>query len=168
MGAPIYSTLARMINGADCNPVICRFDSDSVLQIKEININMNLSEVTLDSVFDTTTTGKKKYDNIMNDPETYSQLGYTTEIKMMSPERAIAMMAKGQNKSVFQITKRRMAQGGQEKIDQFANDMSKGTQFDMPSMFFQQGGFMQDGYHRLMAADKLGIKKVPVLIIKKK
>jgi len=129
---------------------------------------MNLSEITLDGVFDTSTTGKKRYDNIMNDPKNYSLLGYSSEIKMMSPQRAIAMMAKGQNKSVHQITSRRMAQGGQAKIDQFVDDMNNGVKFDMPSMYFQNGGFMQDGYHRLMAADKLGIKKVPVLIIKKK
>ena len=157
-----------MINGAVCKTVICRFDSDHGLQILKINKYMNLSEVALNDVFDTSTTGKQKYDDIMNSPEIYTPLGYTSEIKYMAPSAAISAMAKGQGKSVFQIKKRREKQGGDKKVEQFAKDMSTGTKFDMPSMYFAQGGFMQDGYHRLMAAEMLGVKKVPVLIIRKK
>jgi len=128
---------------------------------------MKLSEVALNDVFDTSTTGKAKYDNIMNDPETYEELGITSEIKYMSPDEAMEMMAEGQGKSVWQIVNRRKQQGGDKKVRQFAKDMSDGKKFDMPLMYFAPGGFIQDGYHRLMAANALGIKQVPVLIVHK-
>jgi ParB-like chromosome segregation protein Spo0J len=85
----------------------------------------------------------------------------------MSPKQAIAMMAKGQKKTVKQIVDRRVAQGAEEKVKDIVTDMSSGIKYDIPMVTISNGGFTQDGYHRLMAADSLGIKQVPILVVRR-
>ena len=96
-------------------------------------------------------------------PEKYPRIHY--EIKHMSPLAAMQAMAKGQNRSLKQIVDRRMKLGAADKIKVIADNMRTGTKYDIPLLDYAPGGFNQDGYHRLLAAQELDIKSVPILVI---
>jgi len=51
-------------------------------------------------------------------------------------------------------------------IDQYANDMKRGDKFPMLELDYRKDYFGQEGLHRAMAAEKIGVKKVPVFIMK--
>ena len=124
---------------------------------------MRLFEFTNAEVFNTKETGKNKYDDYIANPEKYPDV--TTEIKYVTPKEGMAAMAKGQGTSVKKIVDRRMKMGGAEKVDKIAKDLKAGEKYHIPTLVYDNGGFSQDGYHRLMAAEKLGLDKVPVLVI---
>ena len=127
---------------------------------------MRLFEISTPHIFDQSKTGKPKYDDMISNPEKYPNV--TTDVKTMSPQKAMAMMAKGQNRTVKQVVDRRMKMGAKEKIKSIVKDLKSGIKYDIPTLFYDNGGFMQDGYHRLMAADAMGIDSVPIRIFQRR
>jgi len=53
-----------------------------------------------------------------------------------------------------------------ELIKQYANDMKRGDKFPMLELDYRNDYFGQEGLHRAMAAESIGVKKVPVFIMK--
>ena len=51
-------------------------------------------------------------------------------------------------------------------INQYAADMKRGDKFPMLELDYRDNYFGQEGLHRAMAAEKIGVKKVPVFIMK--
>ena len=114
-------------------------------------------------IFNVNSTGHRIHDGIISKPEEFPHI--KSGIKYMSPAAAMKAMAKGQNKSLKQIIDRRMSKGGEEIIKKIASDLKSGIKYDVPVMDYAVGGFRQDGYHRLLAAQALNIKSVPIFII---
>ena len=53
-----------------------------------------------------------------------------------------------------------------ELINQYAVDMKRGDKFPMLELDYRDNHFGQEGLHRAMAAEKIGVKHVPVFIMK--
>ena len=118
--------------------------------------------------FDTEQTGRRTYDDILNSPELYTVRNITSEIKMLTPSKAIEAMAAGQGKTVRGALTRRKKMGSDEKVQHLVELLKLGVKLHMPILDYAQGGFIQDGYHRCMAAIKLGIPEIPVLVVNRK
>jgi hypothetical protein len=61
-----------------------------------------------------------------------------------------------------------LVRGGRnpELIKKYAFDMKRGDKFPMLELDYRQDYFGQEGLHRAMAAEEIGVKKVPVFIMK--
>ena len=110
--------------------------------------------------FSTTSTGRKKWDELLA-----SDKG---SVEYMSPDELMKRMSKGQNTSTKASIARRKLMGGDSKVEDLQALMSDGkTKMDMPVLDYAEGGFVQDGYHRALAAKKLGLKRIPVAVIRR-
>lgn len=113
--------------------------------------------------FSTTTTGTSYYDNFLNPKDlAYMQdakrkTGYIAE---MSPDEYIDRVARQVFKKPRYVAERGL---DSENINNYAKMMQEGTKFDMPYLEISYGN--QEGRHRAMAAKKLGIEKIPVLVV---
>ena len=110
-------------------------------------------------------TGRKKIDDMLKNPKKY---GVEAEVKIMTIKALQNAMAKGQKISVQKAYDKRMKMGGRKKVDNLKKLIQSGTKIDMPILDYAPGGFVQDGFHRALAAQELGIKKIPVAVIKRK
>lgn len=115
--------------------------------------------------FSRTNTGRAKIDDMLKNPKKY---GVEAEVKMMTVKSLQTAMAKGQKTTVQKAYDKRMKMGGRKKVDNLKDLIKKGVKLDMPIIDYAPGGFVQDGFHRALAAQELGIKKIPVAVIKRK
>ncbi|MEM8626288.1 MAG: LPD1 domain-containing protein, partial [Pseudomonadota bacterium] len=128
-------------------------DGDSVFTVGDTNSN-----ATLEIVRDLT-----------SDPEgARSRFGMEMDVVTMSPEeyiqRATELRAQSdQTTAEFERTKR---ESRTDKIDDIAQKMRDGETFAAPSLDMAGEGFVQDGLHRAMAAQQLGIPRIPVSIVR--
>lgn len=117
------------------------------------------------AVINTTKTGMSYYDEFLNPRDhDYKKLakGLQGEIVMMSPDDYIQSLAK----DIFHKSVDRVMRGvNYENVDKYADKMKNGTKFDMPILNIADE--TQEGRHRALAAAKLGVKKIPVLVITK-
>ena len=102
--------------------------------------------------------------DMLKDPEYMAKKkGMVGEIVWMSPQEYIERCEQG-----FKSTgsKGLVRQGRDPKlIKQYAQEMQKGDKFPMLELDYR-GGFAQEGLHRAMAAELLGVRKVPVFVTK--
>jgi hypothetical protein len=101
---------------------------------------------------------------MQRDPEYWAEKkGKVGEIVWMSPEEYIERCERG----FKSIGEPGAVRGGRdpEKIKRYAADMKKGDKFPMLELDYSNG-FGQEGLHRAMAAEVLGVEKVPVWVIK--
>jgi GNAT superfamily N-acetyltransferase len=102
--------------------------------------------------------------DMLKDPEYMAKKkGMVGEIVWMSPQEYIERCERG-----FKSTgsKGLVRQGRDPKlIKQYAQEMQKGDKFPMLELDYR-GGFAQEGLHRAMAAELLGVRKVPVFVTK--
>ncbi len=98
------------------------------------------------------------------DPEYWAEKkGKVGKIVWMSPTEYVERCERG----FKSIGEPGAVRGGRspEKIKQYAADMQKGDKFPMLELDYDRG-FGQEGLHRAMAAEVLGVGKVPVWVIR--
>jgi hypothetical protein len=116
--------------------------------------------------FKTDSTGMPTPDDIIWDDPDYHRRrkGVTGEVVYMSPEVYILKCIEGfrSQGETADIRNGRY----DEKIDKYADMMRSGTKFNMPMLDYRNG-FSQEGLHRAYAAQKAGIEKMPVAVLKR-
>ena len=101
---------------------------------------------------------------MQRDPEYWAEKkGKVGEMVWMSPTEYVERCERG----FKSIGEPGAVRGGRspEKIKRYAADMKKGDKFPMLELDYSNG-FGQEGLHRAMAAEVLGVEKVPVWVIK--
>lgn len=102
--------------------------------------------------------------DMMKDPEYMSKKkGMVGEIVWMSPEEYIERSERG----FRSIGEPGLVRQGRDPklVKQYAQDMKRGDKFPMLELDYR-GGFAQEGLHRAMAAEMIGVNKVPVFVTK--
>ena len=124
---------------------------------------MRLFELTELQPFSTEPNTPNQMD-MMKDPEYMSKKkGMVGEIVWMSPSDYIDRCVEG-FKRINEPG--RVRQGRDPKlVKQYAQEMQKGDKFPMLELDYR-GGFGQEGLHRAMAAEMIGVNKVPVYIMR--
>lgn len=118
---------------------------------------MRAQEFTDLSPFRTDTTDLPFYDDMMKNPEYFARKkGLEYEIVWMSPAKYIKLAAAGFETTIEQLYKTRDTR--------HVEKMQNGVKFPMPILSYRDV-FGQEGLHRAMAAEKIGISKIPVMIV---
>jgi hypothetical protein len=110
--------------------------------------------------FSTKSTGRKKWDELLaSDKGT---------VEYMTPDQLMDKMAKGQGTTATKaIARRRSRPGYEDKIDNLIDVLMSDGNMDMPVLDYADGGFVQDGFHRALAAKEVGIEQIPVAVIQR-
>jgi len=105
--------------------------------------------------------------NMINDPEHFiKSRGKITNIEQMSPSEYISRVSR----DVFPTFGEAAIRQQRERTGQIPSimqAMEEGTEFGLPMIHYDQGGSRfptQEGLHRAMAAERLGISEIPVAI----
>jgi len=112
--------------------------------------------------FDKTDTDMPFYNSLLKNPE-YAEKnkGLKVSVKMMSPEQYLEDVSKMQG-----ITSAEQVSFIDDKlIDKYVDIMKQGVK--MPMLVIDEASKLQEGRHRAIVAQKLGIKEIPVLIVEK-
>lgn len=118
------------------------------------------------NIFNTQTSGKPRIDNLIHNAE---RMRADVKIQNVTPARAQELMAKAQGTTGKRAVERREKMPGfREKIDNLKKLIEKGLKLDVPYVEITSSGSTQDGFHRTIAAQELGIKKMPFVVIKHK
>lgn len=138
-----------------------------------------LLETTNTVPFTTSTTHMATYDDMMKDPQYFKEKkGKVFTITHMSPNEYIdqAYRAFKQQGALepWQDMSDLHKSRSSKLVDKYAEKMKSGEKFPMVVLDFssqygfrggKQKSFSQEGLHRAMAAKKLGVQKVPVMIV---
>jgi len=91
--------------------------------------------------------------------------GFKPELVKMSPDEYIDTVVKGFNSTRKNVERER----DPEKVDRFAKKMKDGEKFPILTLDYTRNDkrVSQEGIHRSLAAIKVGVNEVPVLIIRK-
>jgi len=111
-------------------------------------------------------TGMPTYDDMMKNPDYFARAKRRKGgIIMMSPDEYIDRAVKGFQKSDSTTSREQvLASRDIEIVNQYAREMQGGDKF--PTIMLDYSiGFGQEGLHRAMAAKKLGIEKIPVMVV---
>jgi len=112
--------------------------------------------------FDANTTDIPWYDGLLKNPAYYCDAKNTAgTVEYMSPGEYLSRSAKA--KGVSEEFDREVVAPGY--VDSYAKAMGAGAKFPMPVIDLTRGE--QEGKHRALAAEKLGVKSIPVLMVKK-
>ena len=135
-----------------------------------MNFNDKLSDIFLiedSSVvgFTPEKTGMSMYDEILLQPQLKdyfrNQKNMDFKIEYMSPREYLSRTKEGFLKTG--------APGDfipdEESVKKYAEMMKNGTLFNMPTLDYMRGRFNQEGRHRAMAAEMIGIEKIPVFVV---
>ena len=110
--------------------------------------------------FNEKTTGMSFYDNMLRNPDYFREnKGYTFVIEYMKPSeyiRECALLFKASIKRVIDST-------GPELVQEYADLMDRGTQF--PMLVLDWSVRTQEGRHRALAAEQIGLREVPVMVV---
>lgn len=116
-------------------------------------------------VFRTDKTGMSYYDDFLNVKDhDYKRLakGLQGEIVYMAPSEYIRRLGT----DIFHCSTARVMRGvDQDNVDQIASKMTSGTKYNLPIL--DLANETQEGRHRALAAESLGVKKIPVLVVTK-
>jgi len=89
--------------------------------------------------------------------------GFKPELVTMSPDEYIDTVVKYNKTTRHNVERER----DPEKVDRFAKKMQAGEKFPVLMLDYARNPRVsQEGIHRSMAAIKIGVTKVPVLIVK--
>lgn len=114
--------------------------------------------------FDDTTTGMSDHTEMMNNPDYWREKkNKVFKITHMPPGRYIELAAEGFNMSTDRLISTRDV----ELAKKYAGKMTDGETFPMLTLDYSKDEFSQEGIHRAMAAEMIGVEKVPVIITKK-
>lgn len=105
--------------------------------------------------FDVTTTDMPLFDSMLQKPNYFrDKKGMAFEISMMSPDDYLsAIDAIGVSSKIFR----------QDTVDRYSKLMLEGVKFPMPVIEAQLHN--QEGRHRALAAKKIGVSEIPVMIV---
>lgn len=124
--------------------------------------------------FTTSTTHMPSYDDMMKKPDYFREAKKKKfKIVQMSPEEYLDKVADGF--SVYGGYDRAAALNVTQKlVDEYAEKMEKGEKFPMVVLDHtsargfdgkKEKAFTQEGRHRAFAAKKIGVKKIPVMVV---
>ncbi len=142
-------------------------DYDMFRTAVKLKFNKDLSQVGKISediqAFHSDTTEMPYYDNMMQNPEYFRDAkGLESELGTMSPKEYIQRVSDSFGKPVDVIT----GQRDPELVDKYAQKMKDGEKFPILTLDYSRGSRVsQEGIHRSMAAIKIGLIEVPVLIV---
>lgn len=116
-------------------------------------------------VIRTDKTGMSYYDDFLNVKDhDYKRLakGLQGEIVYMTPQEYIRRLGT----DIFHCSYERVMRGvDHDNVQNIMDKMSSGTKYNLPIL--DLANETQEGRHRALAADKLGVKKIPVLVVTK-
>lgn len=102
------------------------------------------------------------YDDAIKNPE-YFKKNKDLQFKLMelSPDQYLEAAAQGFKSTIDKMTGSRDL----ELVNKYIKNMQDGDKFPMLLLIYNKNGsFSQEGIHRAMAAKKLNIPKVPVMV----
>ncbi len=111
-------------------------------------------------------TGKKEFDRLIGEklsllPELRkgekSSIG---AIVWMTPDDYVKSVAECFGSSKYSLREETL---DSREVDEYAAKMIKGVKFNIPYLDCKEGN--QDGLHRALAAEKIGIKEIPVFMV---
>lgn len=119
---------------------------------------------------------KLGYEKHMSKPmgEAYQRntQGYESHIEFMTPEdylNSVGIMGnikEYKTNKTDEINIKFDKKTGRERVNEYKQAMISGDKFPMPSIWYREGNFSgQEGIHRAVAAEELGIQKIPVVKI---
>ena len=134
---------------------------------------MRLKELVESYPFHTDTTEMPFYDDMIdalqaNDKYTLDYLarekGLKPELVKMSPDEYIDAVVKGFSSTRENVVRERDT----EKVERFAKKMEGGEKFPILTLDYTRNPkrVSQEGVHRSLAAKEIGVKEVPVLIVR--
>lgn len=107
----------------------------------------------------------KGWTEVFKRPAAAKKRGASARIEFMSPREYFEKIQKGEGKRW--PVEDYIDDTESFRILQYARDMEKGAKFPLPGMEFQGKIYAgQEGRHRVLAARKLGIDRIPVLVVK--
>ena len=113
-------------------------------------------------VFSTTDTGLSYYNDMMRDPVYFLRdKGMEAKVVRMSPNQYLVKSAEIRGVSL----QHELRIVNKADVEKYSIMMSHGIVFDLPVLDYV--GRDQEGRHRVLAAKKLGIKSIPVFVVKK-
>lgn len=109
-------------------------------------------------------TGMPMYDDMLRLPEYFRrEKGLSFHVSnQWTPEKYLERCAEGFKSTVERLNQTR----DEELVDEYADKMMKREKFPMLVIDYSNG-FRQEGIHRALAAQKIGIQKLPVMIVNK-
>jgi hypothetical protein len=103
------------------------------------------------------------YDNMLANPKYFrEQKGMVFKIETMTPDEYMAECAKGQHSTIMQEERTI----DRNKVDKYAKLMQSGEKFPMPVIEHGKYGMIQEGRHRALAAKQIGVKNIPVMVVR--
>lgn len=135
--------------------------ADEEIDKKPVNEAINPNT----EVFRTDKTGMSYYDDFLNVKDhDYKRLakGLQGEIIYMAPMEYVKRLGT----DIFHCSLERVMRGvDHDNVQQIMDKMTSGTKYNLPIL--DLANETQEGRHRALAADKLGVKKIPVLVVTK-
>lgn len=115
--------------------------------------------------FNLKTTDLGAWDAVFQKPLYHKRAkGMSARIEFMSPEEYFNKVYEGTG-----YTRRAQERVvNPQLVADYAHEMSKGSKFPIPGLEYQGEKYLgQEGRHRMLAAEKLGMDRVPVLVVRK-
>lgn len=119
--------------------------------------------------FDLTRTDMPYYDNMLAKPEYFRKnKGAAFKIVSLTPDEYEKAIEKGFN-ATHGGTERIQDRITEKYVNEYAQAMKDGAKFPLPVIEYQWNrdhlSFTQEGHHRAASARKLGLAKIPVMIV---
>ena len=139
-------------------------DVEAEDKLRQKNINRMKFRKLNKKPFDNSTTDMPHYDQMMNSEEAAKHNGFEVHTVNIRPREYISACADGFKTSVRGLEQSRVRSG---KVDEYEKLLNTGTTFPMLMIqYTADGSFTQEGLHRAFAAERVGIERIPVLVVK--
>ena len=111
-----------------------------------------------DTIFDSKNTGIALYNNMLKKPDYFrDSKELVFRIEYMKPEQYRELV--NEQQSSYHYT-------DFDNVNKIIEYVKAGNKLPMPVIEDSRLGHYQEGWHRSVVADKLGIKKIPVMIVR--
>lgn len=111
-------------------------------------------------------TNMATYDDMVKDPEYFQRRKKRKfDVVEMSPDEYIEKAVRGFSRFGNYTRSEVLATRSPELIDKYAEKMLAGEEFPTLVLDYTDEWFSQEGLHRAMAAKKIGLEKVPVMVV---
>jgi hypothetical protein len=124
-----------------------------------------------DKYFNNKKTGMPLYDDVLNqgggEGYQYWYKGYDGAVVYMSPDEYLNKTEKGFSKDYGAGAIGNMGWFSKKAQDAIVDAIKKGDKIDMPMLDYSRKDFGQEGRHRAVVARALGVKEMPVFIMRR-